>query len=103
MSFAIGVGFEPDSLISGCPIPYRQLAGGVIAWYAHAVSHNGVGPQKGEPQGSVNPKTLDAAWYRQFSGATEIARGRREFPQKDFFTALNLMGDWCGPAPTPTD
>jgi hypothetical protein len=38
-----------------------------------------------------------------FWGKRDFARGRREFPSKDSFTALNLMGDWCGPMPTPND
>ena len=68
----------------------------VIRWYAHAVSQLRVGPRTGRATGSVNPKTLDAVWYRQFSGASRLARGGKisllESP-----IALILMGDWCGP------
>ena len=38
----------------------------------------------GKATGFVNPKTLDAVWYRQFSGASRLARGGKnsvlEFP-----------------------
>jgi hypothetical protein len=47
----------------------------VIGWYAHAVSHKGVGLLRGRATGSVNPLPLEAAWYRQFSGASRLARG----------------------------
>ncbi len=45
-------------------------------WNPHAVRHIGLDPEWGAT-GSVNPKTLNTAWYRQFSGAMEIARGVR--------------------------
>jgi len=53
----------------------RQLGGDLIRWYAHAVSQLRVGPRTGRATRSVNPQTLDAAWYRQFSGASKLARG----------------------------
>jgi hypothetical protein len=57
------------------PCKYRQLGDDLIRWYAHAVSHLRVGPRTGRASGFVNPITLDTAWYRQFSGARELARG----------------------------
>ena len=36
-------------------------------------------------------------WGKRF------ARGGREFSFKGLSNALNLMGDWCGPTPTPND
>ena len=44
----------------------------------------------------MNPITLDTAWYRQFSGATIIARGGEEIFFENSPHALILMGDWCG-------
>ncbi len=46
-------------------------------WNPHAVRHLRVGPHHREAIEVVNPKTLNTAWYRQFSGAMEIARGVR--------------------------
>ena len=70
----------------------RQLGDDLIRWYAHAVSQLRVGPPTGRATRSVNPQTLDAAWYRQFSGASRLARGGRGFPYLDHSTALILMG-----------
>src|SRR6266511_3772088 len=94
----IGVGSQPQDLLSRCPVPDRQLAGVVIRWYAHAVSHKGLGLPRGRATGSVNPLPLEAAWYRQFSGAGRLARGGKNSPLEIFQCALILMGDWCGPA-----
>jgi hypothetical protein len=42
------------------------------------VSQKGVGLLRGRATGSVNPLPLEAAWYRQFSGASELARGGKK-------------------------
>jgi hypothetical protein len=55
-------------------IPGR-LKSMVIGWNANAVSHKRVGPRTGRAIGSVILITLDAAWYRQFFGASDLARG----------------------------
>ena len=99
----LGVGSEPRDLIGRCLIPDRDNSMvAVIRWYAYAVSQLRVGPRTGRATGSVNPKTLDAVWYRQFSGASRLARGGKisllESP-----IALILMGDWCGPKTTPIE
>jgi hypothetical protein len=74
----------------------------VIRWYAYAVSQLRVGPRTGRATGSVNPETLDAVWYRQFSGANRLARaGKISLLESPI--ALILMGDWCGPKTTPIE
>jgi hypothetical protein len=55
----------------------------LIRWYAHAVSHIGLDPER-VSQRICDPLTLDTAWYRQFSGASELARGGKKFSIERF-------------------
>ena len=54
----------------------RQLGGDLISGYAHAVSQLWVGPRTGRATRFVNPKTLDATWYRQFFRGKLTCQGR---------------------------
>jgi hypothetical protein len=54
-------------------------------------------PLNRESHRICDPITLDAVWYRQFSGASRLARGREEFSLRILPLPLILMGDWCGP------
>jgi len=68
----------------------------VIGWDAHAVSHQGVGPAR-EPEDLC----IRSRWRRRgtdsFLGQV-ACQGRQEFSMEISANALNLMGDWCGPA-----
>jgi hypothetical protein len=46
VSLKKGLAHNHRFLISRCPVPHIQLAGVVIGWGAHAVSHKGVGPER---------------------------------------------------------
>jgi len=48
----------------------------------------GLAPERESQWICESPKTLDAAWYRQFSGANELARGGRSLPVQDSSQSL---------------
>src|SRR6266478_9280988 len=58
-------------------------------------------PSKGWPPNReshriCDPITLDAVWYRQFSGQVDVPGGGKNSLLESPI-ALILMGDWCGP------